>query len=238
MIVYLFCLNQLIVSIAFARDALVHFSDSGVKNPLHMAVAGFAVGSFSFWLATPFFQAKTIAQASKQTKAMGIDDKSNKVSVRLLVKEQGFSALFRGATPLLVRGAMFSSGAQLGYDQTKTMMKRSGMMQDGFPLHLLASVASAFISTLVSAPADRVMTQFQSAPLVKKSLNGNQQQQQPIVNEKITVTGVIRQIYEKEGTRGFFRGWTPFFARVLPLMMINMPFYEFLRYCLGMEYLD
>ena len=42
----------------------------------------------------------------------------------------------------------------------------------------------------------------------------------------------------EEGVGVFFRGWSPFFVRVVPLFVINLPLYEQIRRVLGIGYLN
>ena len=42
----------------------------------------------------------------------------------------------------------------------------------------------------------------------------------------------------QEGIAVFFRGWAPFFIRVVPLFTINLPLYEQIRRVMGIGYLD
>jgi hypothetical protein len=47
-----------------------------------------------------------------------------------LVQEGGVSGLWRGACPLVVRGALLAAGQMLGYDGLKTYCKRSACADD------------------------------------------------------------------------------------------------------------
>lgn len=69
-----------------------------------------------------------------------------------LVSEGSALALWRGACPLVIRGALLASGQMLGYDGLKTYCKREAIMGDGPALHVAASIAAAFFSCSFSAP--------------------------------------------------------------------------------------
>ena len=77
-----------------------------------------------------------------------------------LVREGNVLALWRGACPLVVRGALLASGQMLGYDGLKTYCKREAMMTDGPALHVAASIAAAFFSCSFSAPVKLLDTTF------------------------------------------------------------------------------
>ena len=57
-----------------------------------------------------------------------------------------------------------SLGCGCRYDGCKTVVLRSGFVEEGPTVHVVASVAAAFLGTLLSNPADVVMTRWSSAP--------------------------------------------------------------------------
>ena len=59
---------------------------------------------------------------------------------------EGIRGLYKGAVPLLFRGALLTAGQQIGYDGTKTVIKANGGA-DGPLLHGLASIVSAAFAT-------------------------------------------------------------------------------------------
>lgn len=104
----------------------------------------------------------------------------------------GIAGLWRGACPLVFRGALLASGQMLGYDGCKTYCKRAGLLEDGPVLHVGASVAAAFLSCTFSAPADIVMTRYQAAQIIGRAYTG------PI--------DCVKTMVREEGLRVFFRG--------------------------------
>jgi dicarboxylate transporter 10 len=91
-------------------------------------------------------------------------------------------------------------------------------------LHVGASIAAAFFSCTFSAPADIVMTRYQAAEVMGRSYAG------PV--------DCVKTLVREEGMAVFFRGWSPFFVRVVPLFTINLPLYEQIRRLFGIGYLD
>ena len=51
----------------------------------------------------------------------------------------GVRALYKGVVPTTVRGIVLSGTQICSYDQIKQSLKRRGVMQEGVPLHLVAS---------------------------------------------------------------------------------------------------
>jgi len=89
-------------------------------------------------------------------------------------------------------------------------------------LHVGASIAAAFYAVTLSCPADRVMTEFQSAP-----------------NRGVQYAGVLDcagTIARAEGPMGFLRGWWPLFLRIGPTFASFGAVYEVARKLMGMDY--
>lgn len=116
---------------------------------------------------TPFFQLKTLMQAeagricptsgllltgARAGKAPEFHGNMWWTNGATLVTKGGAPSLWRGACPLVIRGALLASGQMLGYDGLKTYCKREAIMNDGPALHVAASVAAAFFSCSFSAP--------------------------------------------------------------------------------------
>ena len=141
--------------------------------------------------------------------------------IRRLAAEGG---AWHGATPLVVRGALLSGGQQLGYDGTKTLCKREGWLADGVTMHVTASVTAAFVATTFAAPFDILQTRFQSG-----QADGRRWE---------SLAQCVRAMLAEGGPAILFRGWVPFFARVAPLFVINLPLYEQLRRLFGLGFLD
>jgi len=106
------------------RDRMIN---GGKKKPSHMFFSGLALGSFGYWLSTPLFQAKTRLQAQLGREVVVSGTPGMKLPPAVLFTgtgdflqkvfaSDGIRGLYRGATPLLVRGGLFTSGQFLGYD--------------------------------------------------------------------------------------------------------------------------
>lgn len=123
----------------YFRDLVVVASGAEDKGATSMMLGGFGAGAIAFWCCTPFFQLKTLMQAE----AGQIDRQSGRLTTgaakgsvprfhgrpwwsnaSTLMAEGGVHGLWRGACPLVVRGALLASGQMLGYDGMKTHCKR------------------------------------------------------------------------------------------------------------------
>lgn len=203
----------------FLRDWVT--GDAARKTPAVMFGTGLVAGGMGYWLSCPFFQAKTRLQTASMLSP------SNQAGLASQLREVfssgGISALWRGASPLVVRGALFSAGQTLGYDGSKTVLsQRSQIMQDGPLLHALGSVVAAFFATVFSAPADFLMTRYQAAPQIGMSYKG------PL--------DCMLHILRAEGPSAFYRGWLPYFGRITPVFLTFHPLFEQLRLIAGLSY--
>lgn len=190
------------------KDVVCKLVDAGEASSSIMFASGFLSGALGFLLATPFFTAKIQAQA------FGAD----RSGWSCLVSTCTQSNPFRGSSILVARGALFSAGFSLGYDGTKTRLRKRNVAE-GPLVHAAASVVAAVASTGLAAPFDSMLTRFQTSP---------------------SGTGLARcaqTIYQDHGPRGFFRGWSLFFARVAPLFVVQLPLYEQARRLLGMDFM-
>jgi hypothetical protein len=173
------------------NDGNSDISGSKTKSPAIMAASGFASGAVGYWVSTPLWALKVQAQAHPELTALKVPSAAVQAAsttttatitactiastptpltatprartVADLWADGGLKGVFRGATPLVVRGACLSAGNMLGYDGTKTWFKTTGTLPDGALLHVIASVVSAGCATLLGAPADNAMTLVQTA---------------------------------------------------------------------------
>ena len=66
----------------------------------------------------------------------------------------GIRALYRGVWPTTVRGIVLSATQICSYDQIKQSLKRRGIMQEGVPLHFVASTFAGLV-VLKHASSDK-----------------------------------------------------------------------------------
>lgn len=208
-------------SYPFLRDWVAGGSQ---KTPVLMFGTGLIAGAVGYWASCPVFQAKTRLQA-----AIAITDVSTASSGMLrqldsVVSEGGVSALWRGSTPLVVRGAFLGAGQSLGYDGTKTVLsQRNQIMDDGPILHVFSSVVASFLATTMAAPADYVMTRYQAAFQFGAPF------QDP--------AACLRHILYHDGVAVLYRGWSLSFVRMTPVFMLFSTLWEQFRAGLGLGYL-
>ena len=178
-------------------------------------------GGFGYFISTPAWVVKTRLQTGMESPH---PPKGNGIRIcSEIVRQGGTIGLYRGASALIVRGALINAGNTLGYDFSKTTNKTYQIVQEGPILHVCASVVAAFLSSTFCVPADFVMTRYQAGPQMGDHYK--------------SVIDCARTLYAKEGIGSFFRGWAPLFVRVAPLYICYLPCYEQFRKCLGLGYM-
>jgi len=131
-----------------------------------------------------------------------------------IVKEEGVTTLWRGATPTIAR-AIVVNAAQLGtYSQAKDVAKSSMGMEEGIKLHFVAAMISGLVTTIASMPVDIVKTRLQN----QKYVNG--------VPEYKGVADVFGKIVKNEGFFALWKGFFPYYFRLGPHTVLTFIFVE------------
>lgn len=186
------------------------------KGAVAMTLAGFTTGAIGYGVSAPLWMTKTLGQAAPE---LGVASPT----MSELWAEGGIARFYRGATPLILRGACLSAGNMVGYDGTKTMAKAYGVT-DGPLLHGVASVISAATATALAAPADITMAYVHTT----------RQRGHPFRGVLQCFGALIRE----RGLRSLFRGYPIFFLRMAPAFAVNLTIYEQARRLLGLGYLE
>lgn len=131
-----------------------------------------------------------------------------------IVREEGVTRLWRGAIPTATRAMIVNAAQMPTYSQAKQALISAGIMQQGFPLHAVASLIAAFVTTAVSLPVDIVKTRYQNMKIVqgKPEYNG--------------IFDVFQRILRQEGVLSFWKGFTPYFSRLGPHTILTFIFIE------------
>ena len=193
------------------RDAIISVSPGDGKSAADVAVAGFATGAVGYLIANPLYLLKTRGQAAAQLAFEG------KPPVAYSYNSLG--KLWSGSSTLVLRGASMTVGHLLGYDLTKTIIRDSGMMDDGPALVALSAVAGGIGASTTSAPADVIMARHMAA------------------GGKHTIGRTVRNLYQEAGVRGFARGWSANVYRYVPTFLVGSMIYEQVRLQLGLGYM-
>lgn len=174
-------------------------------RPDLMAISGLLTGSLAYFIAAPTYLLKVKQQASVQLKTD-------------LPWPSTISGFWHGCGPLVVRGALITAGQMAGYDGTKKVCLRHGILQDGPFLHVAAATVAGFSACTFSAPADVVQTRLQSGV-------------------GTSIMSCVQSIMRDNGVPGFFRGWTANVLRLVPTFIVGTTIYEQVRAMMGLSFM-
>ena len=142
-------------------------------------------------------------------------------AISRIVKEEGFTALWRGATPTVVRAMALNFGMLGTYDQFKDMLSNltggSGKL-----VNVTASFCAASVACIVTLPFDNVKTKFQRMVADKDG--------------KLPYKGFgdcFKKSIQTEGVKGLYVGLPTFVIRIAPHVVITLLFVDTAHYLLS-----
>jgi hypothetical protein len=135
-------------------------------------------------------------------------------------RADGFTGLYRGWEPTVIRAALITMGLTVSYDTTKELAVKWKLLEEGTTLHLLASVVSGVSASVLCAPPDIVKSRMMAAP-------------------EIYTRGPFQcalSIVRHEGLLGLYKGLFANISRLCPAVIVQMPIMEQMRRLAGLEY--
>ncbi|KAI9355404.1 mitochondrial carrier domain-containing protein [Zopfochytrium polystomum] len=149
------------------------------------------------------------------------------VAFYTIAKNEGIASLYRGVQATAIRASLLTSGQLASYDETKYLMKKYGIMQEGLNLHVVASIVAGLVACTVCAPADIIKTR-----LLGQSRGAGLDPTHPHYRGFVhCFTSIVRT----EGVLTLFRGWLPSYMRLAPHFIISLPLFEQLRRTFGLD---
>jgi hypothetical protein len=128
-----------------------------------------------------------------------------------ILQTEGYQCLWRGWNATMIRGVLVTCSQLPAYHTSKYYLVKSGYFtRDGTSTHLLSSIVSAIVASLVTCPADVIKTRLMNM----KKEQSLQQQHQSIVYSG--VMDCLIKIYRTEGFRGFYKGLGATIGRLGP----------------------
>ncbi|KAF3917658.1 Mitoferrin [Arthrobotrys entomopaga] len=162
-----------------------------------ISAAGFFSAIPMTLITAPFERVKVLLQIQGQSSgpkkyANGLD------VVRQLYAEGGIRSVFRGSFATLARDGPGSAAYFAAYEYTKKALTPPDSKDLSLPAIIAAGGAAGIAMWVSIFPVDTVKSRLQSA------------------EGKVTVGGVVREIYGKGGIKAFFPGLTPALLRAVP----------------------
>ncbi|XP_018403620.1 PREDICTED: calcium-binding mitochondrial carrier protein SCaMC-2-like isoform X1 [Cyphomyrmex costatus] len=180
--------------------------------------AGSMAGGISQSAIYPLEVLKTRLALRKTGEFDGMVDAAKKI-----YRQGGLKSFYRGYIPNLI-GILPYAGIDLAvYETLKNTYLRTHdkKEQPAFWILLLCGTASSTAGQVCSYPLALVRTRLQAEIAPDRSPN--------------TMIGVFKDILNREGIRGLYRGLTPNFLKVAPAVSISYVVYEHFRQALGVN---
>ena len=175
-----------VISRFYAYDYSKHYLQTkNITGNINIILSGLFAG---------FVESTLITVPSETIKTKMI--KNSQLSIKYIIKQEGFSGLYQGYTPTLIRQCLNQASRFLFYQHYKDYIMQKNKQFS--PYHSLqGGVFAGVFSVIISTPADVLKTQMQE---------GKKERLIPIINK----------IYKTFGIKGFWRGSLARMLRVAP----------------------
>ena len=94
--------------------------------------------------------------------------KSTSGAIAEIFRREGFKGFYRGVSATCIRSSLLTAGQLSSYDHSKQLIKASGVLKEGIPLHVTSSIISGLVAATFCAPADRIKTMMMTKSVTFK----------------------------------------------------------------------
>uniref|UniRef100_A0A7S2CQB0 Uncharacterized protein n=1 Tax=Octactis speculum TaxID=3111310 RepID=A0A7S2CQB0_9STRA len=133
-----------------------------------------------------------------------------------IVKEEGVTALWTGATPTVLRAMLLSSSVLGCYSEAKEILVKTApsifVSVGSTPTMFAGTTIASFIANVVCCPFDVIKSRIQTMP---KPESGQPPRYSGMVDCLLKST-------RQEGTMVLYRGFTPAFVKLAPYTIISL----------------
>ncbi|KAL2000326.1 hypothetical protein VTN02DRAFT_3266 [Thermoascus thermophilus] len=199
--------------------------ETGAVSGKATFVAGLAAGvTEAVAVVNPMEVVKIRLQAQHHSLADPLDAPKYRSAPHALftvVKEEGFSALYRGVSLTALRQGTNQAANFTAYSYLKTFLQKA---QPEYADKQLPSYQTTMIGLISgamgpfsNAPIDTIKTRLQRTPA------------QPGQTAMGRIMSIASDMFKQEGAKAFYKGITPRVMRVAPGQAVTFTVYEFLR---------
>jgi len=178
--------------------------------------AGAAAGAIGSVVGNPFDVLKTRMMANEKAG----DGSGFFKAFHEVVEIQGYGGFYKGLSANVTRAMVLNATKMAVYDQTKQMIKTSGIIKEGLMLHFSSAFTAGFFMAITVSPFDIVRTRLMNQPKEK------------IYNGMIDCFG---KIIKNEGPMGLYKGFIPIWGRFAPTTTLQLVIFEQIRSMMGMK---
>lgn len=180
-----------------------------------------AAGAMSGAIATAATNPMEVLKVRMQVSLQPSDGKFYRELRNLLVNE-GLSGFWRGVGPSMARASTLTASQLATYDESKQRLRHWMALEEGFWLHISASLVAGGVGTTATAPIDIVKTRMMIQRETSSAIYKN-------------ACDCAYKILRSEGLLGLYKGWSAMFARLGPQTTITFLVYEKLRELVGIS---
>uniref|UniRef100_A0A0A9X7J2 Mitochondrial uncoupling protein 2 n=2 Tax=Lygus hesperus TaxID=30085 RepID=A0A0A9X7J2_LYGHE len=186
------------------------FGDSNVTvNYSTRVLAGLTTGGMAVMIAQPTDVVKVRFQAQMKGGAEKLY-MSTIQAYRTIAKREGAAGLWKGTLPNASRNAIVNVAEIVCYDIVKDQIIARDILKDSTPCHFVSAVIAGLCATIVASPVDVVKTRYMnSTPGTYRS----------------SIHCAV-QTFKKEGSKAFFKGFTPSFCRLVSWNIVMWTSFE------------
>ncbi|GLD97364.1 hypothetical protein PINS_up006048 [Pythium insidiosum] len=211
-----------------------HLFPSSSSSPTHSAplfvklLAGATTGAVGSALANPMDVVKVRMQSDRS----GARYNNNFwFACRDILQHDGLvRGFYRGVGPTTVRAMVLTATQLPSYDHMKSVLLQSSLsLQEGFTVHIIASMFAGLMAATTSSPIDVLKTKIMNE--CSKTAACPHQFRSP----QALLRRTFMHVLQTDGVRGFFKGWFPNWIRLGPHTIISLMVYEELRARVGLR---
>jgi len=197
--------------------------ETGVTSVGNIFIAGLGAGTTeAVFVVTPMEVVKIRLQAQQHSLADPLETPQYRNAghaVYKIVREEGFSALYRGVTLTALRQATNQGANFTAYQELKKWAHRMQPELTDLPSyqHMVIGLISGAMGPFSNAPIDTIKTRLQKATAV------------PGTSAWQRIAAIAGEMWREEGFRSFYKGITPRVLRVAPGQAIVFAVYERVR---------
>ncbi|KAI0740708.1 mitochondrial carrier [Earliella scabrosa] len=197
--------------------------ETGVTSVGNIFIAGLGAGvTEAVLVVTPMEVVKIRLQAQQHSLADPLEApryRNAGHAVYAIVREEGFSALYRGVSLTALRQATNQGANFTAYQELKRFAHKAQPELTELPSyqHMLIGLISGAMGPFSNAPIDTIKTRLQKAEAV------------PGQTAFQRIAAIAMDMWRQEGVRSFYKGITPRVLRVAPGQAVVFAVYERVR---------
>jgi solute carrier family 25 folate transporter 32 len=184
-------------------------------NSVNFMLSAMGAGTLTALVTAPLWLVKTRMQA-EATLPKYCKYRSVWGTLALITKEEGFFALYRGLVPTLL-GLVHVAVQFPAYEHIKTLLAHRRIGEECTTWDIfIASSLSKILASCVAYPHEVLRSRLQ--------ISGSKEMAS--FSRQLRFVSMSKEIYRKEGIRGFYRGFVANLARTVPACVVTFATYE------------